>query len=681
MRRLLFLLIFCTTIYRGQIVAQSLKQWTVTGPGEPAFKKLDDFMNVYMQQYEIKAGALAIAKDGKIVYARGYTLADKSYPITLPTSLFRIASLSKPVTSLEIHRLIAVDSLELETLVQDKLKIRLPPQDPKPKVLKTFGNYFDKITIQHLLGHRGGWDRDSNGTYDPTYLHDQEIANSANNGKLPVSKSQLMTWGAAQNQQMFPGTEYHYSNFGYHLLGMVIEKINGRSYTSSVKRNLLSPLGIERPQQARSTLADRRKGEVRYHVIPQTQLPCAISSGTCAVQYGGENIENFDSFGGWLFSPVDYVKLFASFRKKAGPVPQVPIGNLITLRSNPGIAAKTTVFDHGGLLPGTWAYMCYRTDGIDFMVVWNTTNDKASFTYNKTTYQTGNHVNIWHQLLDSITSWPNYDLSPAYFGNTVSNTLTESALYDGIWNYAPQPRIVERGRRQEVILERGKTPGEFQALYTKYYNLNYRLSSQQSYLVNGVLLRDGIWLPSQAGQFVTWDKPLDEFAKLYSEWSNKNYRLVSLQPYVRSGKIYYTGIWNPGTTQQFVTWEKSLPEFTALNSEWVKKGFRLVSLHSVQVNGKKLYSGIWDRGNQVHLITHEKKREEIAALYDQYFKKNFRLIHLQGYYQDNQLLYDAIWAPGEYGQYVSWGKNNEWIDAENIIQNAHSFRPYLLTAY
>ncbi len=659
------------------LTAGAQKQWTVLGPSDESMKELDAFMRSYMEQYDIKAGSLAIARNGKIIYAKGFTNAEAGYAVTMPTSLFRIASCTKVITSMVIHQLIENKRTGLDSLVQnilqvkDPLKGTNPPANAKPANLLANGNYFNAITIRNLLDHRGGWDRDANGANDPTYLHDQDVANAYNSGKLPVSKSQLLAWGAMQQQQFYPGADRHYSNFGYLVLGSVIEAKTRMSYIASVKKNLLDPLKIYRPRQSFALKSQRQPGEVEYHDIPGWNGNCVTGSpGSCPSPYGVENNFNFDSFGGWIMSAVDYVKLIASYRQGISPTPKVTKDDLITWNKNDGISSKGTVYDHGGMLPGTWSYMAHRADGIDLMVVWNTTNSKSSFTYKNISYGTGNHATIWHRILDNITTWPSYDLSPAYFNDKAISVQPAPFEYDAVWG----PSNVKH------IVERRKTAQEFEALYGKYYD-THGLISQQTYFINGVEYHDGIWKPMKEGQFVTWGKSMADFQKLYDEWWKKGYRLIHQQAYMKNGLLVYDGIWNPNTGGQFVTWEKSLADFATLYDQQWKKGFKLISMQTCVKNGQLLYSGIWNPNAGGQFVTWEKSRDDFSKLYDQQWAKGFRLISMQACYKNGQLLYNGIWNPNTNGQYVSWGKTGELIDAENIVQAVAGLQPMILCVY
>lgn len=398
------------------ITVNAQRKWTVTGPEVNAFKGIDSFMKSYMEQYGIYGGSLAIAKDGKMVYARGYTYAEAGYETVQPNSLFRIASLSKPITGLMVHKVMKEYNKTLDTRINDILNLsnstgsggRPFPICSTPANKATPGQYFSCITLKNLLQHRGGWNRDANGFNDPTYLHDQDIANVFNNGKLPVTKQQLIHWGAMQQQQFYPDAQTHYSNFGYALLGAAIEKLTGVPYIYAVQQALLSYAGIYRARQSFALSGKRQPGEVKYHLDVEQKQKSVFGPGDVPVQYGAENNDNFDAFGGWLMSSYDYVRLFAAYRNKVYGMPSVSPGNLLTWYYNGkgGLSSKTDMYDHGGLLPGTWSYMAYRMDGVDFMVVWNTTASKENFKWRGNTYSTGSHPTIWHKLLDEVSIWP-----------------------------------------------------------------------------------------------------------------------------------------------------------------------------------------------------------------------------------------------------------------------------------
>ena len=79
----------------------------MTGTPDPALQSFDDTMRAFMQKRKVPGGALAVVKDGRLVYARGYGVADQETGTRVqPASLFRIASISKPITAVALMTLI-----------------------------------------------------------------------------------------------------------------------------------------------------------------------------------------------------------------------------------------------------------------------------------------------------------------------------------------------------------------------------------------------------------------------------------------------------------------------------------------------------------------------------------------------------------------------------------------------
>src|SRR5690242_2520292 len=90
----------------------------VTGPKSPDLQPFDDMMTEFLATHEVPGASLAISRHGKLVYAKGFGYADsnKHEPIR-PRSLFRIASISKPITAVAVLQLVEKGSLRLESKV------------------------------------------------------------------------------------------------------------------------------------------------------------------------------------------------------------------------------------------------------------------------------------------------------------------------------------------------------------------------------------------------------------------------------------------------------------------------------------------------------------------------------------------------------------------------------------
>ncbi|MCY4027371.1 MAG: serine hydrolase [Acidobacteria bacterium] len=223
-----------------------------------------------------------------------------------PTSLFRIASVSKPITAVAVLRLVQDRQLDLSARLTDVLSLAPPPGQARDRTLST-------VTVLNLLQHLGGWDRSS--TFDPMY-HDVEIADALD-VPLPITKADIATFMTGQPLQYTPGTRYAYSNYGYNLLGQIIEVVTGMPYHHYVSRAVFHPLGVTKPVLGRTLRAHGFAGEVKYH----TQWHGRSIADNCRTRvpicYGGFNMEHRDANGGWLASAVDLVRFASTFDRPA----------------------------------------------------------------------------------------------------------------------------------------------------------------------------------------------------------------------------------------------------------------------------------------------------------------------------------------------------------------------------
>jgi CubicO group peptidase (beta-lactamase class C family) len=170
---------------------------------------------------DVPGCALGIIKEGKLIYAKGYGLANMEYDIPISaTSVFRIGSTSKQFTAACILLLAEKGQLSLN----DNLKSLFPD----------FPEYAEKITIRHLLNHTSGI-RDYlqisylKGLGDDDYYTDDNV----------------MKWLINQTDLNFaPGEEFLYSNSGYWLLGQIVKKVAGINMAEFAKKEIFEPLGM-----------------------------------------------------------------------------------------------------------------------------------------------------------------------------------------------------------------------------------------------------------------------------------------------------------------------------------------------------------------------------------------------------------------------------------------------------
>jgi CubicO group peptidase (beta-lactamase class C family) len=212
-----------------------------------------------------------------------------------------------------------------------------------------------KITLEHLLTHTcGGWD---NGANDPMFLN-------------PAMNSHALIRWALQNQPLEydPGKHYAYSNFGYCILGRVIEKVSGQTYAEFVEQNVLAKCGVSDMRVAGNTLLDTAPGEVVYYV-QNGESPYDM------------NVRRMDSHGGWIATPSDLVNFTMrvdGFSYTPNILEPATIDTMTTATSAKPDYAKGWMVNtlnnwwHNGCLPGTTSIMVRTSSGLCWAALANT---------------------------------------------------------------------------------------------------------------------------------------------------------------------------------------------------------------------------------------------------------------------------------------------------------------------
>jgi len=399
---------------------------TVTGKSVPALRDFDALLLDYLKQNKSVPGAsLAIARDGRVIYARGFGWADvEARQAVQPDSLFRIASVSKTFTSAAIMLLVQRGRLKLSDTAFPLLDIDVP-LDKKSQV----DTRLNTITIHHLLSHTAGWARGSAKNpfetwtgFDPMFFS-VEIAKSLG-VPPPAGPVDIVRFMTTRPLDFDPGARYAYSNFGYCVLGRVIEKVSGVAYGEFVRNELLQPLGIKDARLGKSLLSGRAPHEVHYYPSGDKRANSKNVFGGPDVQwcYGGFELEAMDSHGGWLATPSDLVRFAASLEMptRLGALNAESIQKTFARPMQTGYAAngielpayyaygwhvQSTVPEgtehwHDGLFGGTSALVMRRRDGVVWAVTFNTENDDSRQVPSEVMAP---HIN---QLADSITKWP-----------------------------------------------------------------------------------------------------------------------------------------------------------------------------------------------------------------------------------------------------------------------------------
>jgi len=361
----------------------------VTGKAIPALRPFDELMASFVAEHRVPGAALAVTRNGRLVYARGFGYADRKrrQPVQ-PASLFRTASISKPITAVAVLQLVERGKLKLDDKVFDILEFE-PHLPDGAKVDPRLG----QITVLHLLHHTGGFDRTK--SLDPMFRSVQFAQMLG--VEPPAGPEHIIRTMMGRPLDFGPGERYAYSNFGYCLLGRVIEAVSNQSYETYVRKEVLAPLGIERTRTGKTLLEGRAPGEVRYYDEKGRRRKAVLGDRLgkpVATPYGSWYLEAMDSHGGWIASAVDLVRFASAFDRpsKCKVLSRKSIGTMF--RRPAGLAGydeqgkpravyyacgwrvrpvgRRANHWHTGGFSGTSTLLVRRHDGLDWAVLFNT---------------------------------------------------------------------------------------------------------------------------------------------------------------------------------------------------------------------------------------------------------------------------------------------------------------------
>ena len=322
--------------------------------------------NEFLREHSIQGMGIAYGRDGQVAFEAGYGFADaeKTEAVT-PEHRFRIASISKPITATAVMMNIEKGRLKLGDKVFGPLSI----------LGDTYGRDLPKsvlaITVDHLLTHMsGGWANDKN---DPMFLN------------RTMNHDELITWTLANQKQTHqPGEHHAYSNFGYCVLGRVLEKAGRSPYETLVTQQVLSKCGVTDMKIAGNTLVERQPGEVRY----LTQIQDAAY---------GMNVARMDAHGGWIATASDLVRFASQLPKllNAGSI------RTMTTAVSESYARGWNVNNvpnwwHTGSLPGTTTIMVHTAKGICWAGLLNGRKEGIGLALDLLMWKLGREVKAWN---------------------------------------------------------------------------------------------------------------------------------------------------------------------------------------------------------------------------------------------------------------------------------------------
>jgi N-acyl-D-amino-acid deacylase len=339
----------------GQSILASLAHGNQRGDDLDSrrFSAVEPLMHRFIEEHHIVGASMAIAYQGRIVSDRGYGFADVAtrQPVE-PKTLFSLASVTKSITGIGVLKLVEQGKLDLDARVVHVLRDLHPPRgeriaDPR----------FREITVHQLLFHGGGLQHDLPGGGDDEHAEER--------GYRQLMEKPLL---------FAPGTEHRYSNAGFIVLRLVIERASGQKYEPFIRQHILQPMGLT----GMHLEPDRGYGPDETHrYTPGGQHPAHRNTGN------------------WLASSGELVRFAASVAGSGGQTFLRPKTTALMLEYPPSLRSAGRQkrggshvglgwdsveqfpddryrFSKNGGKPGVQAWLEHLETGIDWALFFNT---------------------------------------------------------------------------------------------------------------------------------------------------------------------------------------------------------------------------------------------------------------------------------------------------------------------
>jgi CubicO group peptidase (beta-lactamase class C family) len=370
-----------------------------------SFEALENRIAFLLNRFDMKGASVAVAREGRLVYARGIGYADlEAEELAGPGHMFRVASVSKLITAITIMKMKESGLLDLEDRVFGREGILND---------SIYLDYTDRrvenITVRQLLNHSAGWSR----RFGDHMFMNHHIAR-AMDVDGPVNTSDIIRFALNKRLHYNPGSGTSYSNLGYAILGEVISGITGMSYEDYVRKSILLPLGIVDMRLGKNLEAERFDNEVKYYEQSNAFTVNSIYdiSDMVLKSYGGNDIETLGAAGGWIASAAELLRLVVAVDGQ-NDVPHILSQESIDLMTDYGLSGGQLMgwtdtdrqgnYWRTGTFAGTSALVMRQNNGLTWAVLFN------SSTYRGTTLAREIRRQV-QPALNNIEHWPHHDL-------------------------------------------------------------------------------------------------------------------------------------------------------------------------------------------------------------------------------------------------------------------------------
>ncbi len=354
----------------------------VTGVPVPELADFDQAMLDFMALHDLQAGVLGVSVDGCIVYQRGFGWREiLPTPVPLPENTpMRLASVEKPITAATVRHLANMGFFGLGDYIFD-LEQPFGGLLQFPLWRELGDDRLNDITINHLLRHRGGWDAEFI-SFDPQFA----AIRIANEMRItsPPGRENTVRYMLSQPLQFPPGNPHavcdrdannnclrepipcvcrSYSNFGYMVLGLLVEEFFWGEHIDAIRALTLTPeMWVPATEifPGRTFAADQSPREPHYRCPTCSDARNVYDPDGALVPwpYGGWDHESMAGHGNLVASAAP-ILVFLDHYVVGGADIGTPLGRTLVNAA------------HTGALDGTSTIARQRDDGVNVVVLFN----------------------------------------------------------------------------------------------------------------------------------------------------------------------------------------------------------------------------------------------------------------------------------------------------------------------
>ena len=346
----------------------------------PDLEEMETTLKRYFERWELNGAQIAVSRNDSLIYAKGFGWADKERGLEMqPNYVMRLASVSKLLTAVGIMKLVENHVLKLsdrvfgpQGILNDTVFTNVI-KDPR---------YFD-ITVEQLLRHKAGF---NNRAGDPMFS--TRYIMMQNRLTTPPDNKTLMRILLKRRLGYTPGTMKHYSNVGYTLLSMIIEKKTKMTYENFMRKFVFEPAGCYDFHIAGNYYKDRRGNEVKYYMHKGSEPVYEYNNSGRMVEkcYGENDIPRLVGAGAWCASAAELSRFIVSIDLLPG-VPDILSKESVMYMTKEmpdhdyclgwNYCAKGKPWIRTGSLSGTSALVLRYPDGECWILITNTSTWKG----------------------------------------------------------------------------------------------------------------------------------------------------------------------------------------------------------------------------------------------------------------------------------------------------------------